>query len=131
MTLTNYLTFDGNGREAFEFYRSVFGGDFLSFQTFADAPDDMPVSDEDKGKVMHVSLPVGDSVLMGSDNSSFGPAVVTGTISPSRSPAIAGSTVTKCSPSCPLAGPSRCLCRRRFGVPITAFGLTGSASTGW
>ena len=77
-TLTTYLTFDGNCREAFEFYRSVFGGDFQSFQTFADAPDDMPVSDEDKGNVMHVSLPVGDSVLMGSDNGSFGPAVVTG-----------------------------------------------------
>ena len=39
MMLTTYLTFDGNCREAFEFYRSVFGGDFLSFQTFADAPD--------------------------------------------------------------------------------------------
>ena len=38
----------------------------------------MPVSDEEKGKLMHVSLPVGDSVLMGSDNSSFGPTVVVG-----------------------------------------------------
>ena len=50
MTLTTYLTFDGNCGEAFEFYRSVFGGDFLSFQTFADAPDELPVSDEDKAR---------------------------------------------------------------------------------
>ena len=78
MSLNIYLTFDGNCREAFEFYRSVFGGDFQAFQTFADGPDDMPVDDDEKDSVMHVSLPVGDSVLMGSDNSSFGPALTVG-----------------------------------------------------
>ena len=42
MSLNTYLTFDGNCREAFEFYRSVFGGEFQSFQTFADAPRTCP-----------------------------------------------------------------------------------------
>ena len=28
MALSTYLTFDGNCREAFDFYRSVFGGEF-------------------------------------------------------------------------------------------------------
>ena len=78
MSLNIYLTFDGNCREAFEFYRSVFGGDFAAFQTFADGPDDMPVGEEEKANVMHVSLPIGDSVLMGSDNSSFGPPLSIG-----------------------------------------------------
>jgi len=41
MSLNPYLTFDGNCREAFEFYRSVFGGDFAAFQTFGDGPPDM------------------------------------------------------------------------------------------
>lgn len=70
MTLNPYLDFDGNCREAFEFYRSVFGGEFMIFQTFADGPpgDMPPMSDEVKRQVMHVSLPVGDSVLMGSDS---------------------------------------------------------------
>lgn len=78
MSLSTYLTFDGNCREAFDFYRSVFGGDFDSFQTFADAPPDVPVSEAEKSLVMHVSLPVGSSVLMGSDKSSFGPPLAIG-----------------------------------------------------
>ncbi len=67
MALNTYLTFDGNCREAFELYRSVFGGEFSVLQTFADGPPDMPVAEADKNRVMHVSLPVGSSVLMGSD----------------------------------------------------------------
>ena len=78
MSLNIYLTFDGNCREAFEFYRSVFGGEFQVFQTFADGPDDMPVADAEKDNVLHVSLPVGGSLFMGSDNSSFGPALAVG-----------------------------------------------------
>lgn len=67
MALNTYLTFDGNCREAFELYRSVFGGEFSVLQTFADGPPDMPVAEADKNRVMHVSLLVGSSVLMGSD----------------------------------------------------------------
>lgn len=79
MSLSTYLTFDGNCREAFAFYRSVFGGEYASFQTFADAPADMSVPDAEKDRVMHVSLPVGSSVLMGSDRATgFGPPLVVG-----------------------------------------------------
>ena len=48
MALNTYLTFDGNCREAFEFYRSVFGGEFAEFRTFGDGPPDMPVSEAEK-----------------------------------------------------------------------------------
>lgn len=78
MSLSTYLTFDGNCRDAFEFYRSVFGGDFHVLSTFADGPADVEVAESEKNKVMHVSLPIGDSVLMGSDNSSYGPALQVG-----------------------------------------------------
>lgn len=78
MALNTYLTFDGNCREAFEFYRSVFGGEFTELQTFGDGPPDMPVSEDEKNRVMHVALPVGSSVLMGSDSSSFGPPLAVG-----------------------------------------------------
>ena len=69
MNLSIYLNFDGNCREAFEFYRSVFGGEFLTIAAFSEGPEDMPVADEEKDRIMHVSLPVGESVLMGSDTS--------------------------------------------------------------
>ena len=73
MTLNTYLTFENSCREAFEFYQSVFGGEFSEFQTFGDGPPDMGIPDEAKSLVMHVSLPIGDSILMGSDsNPAFG-----------------------------------------------------------
>ena len=65
--LNTYINFKGNCREAFEFYRSVFDGEFAIMQTFGDGPDDMGVLEEEKNNVMHVSFPIGDSVLMGSD----------------------------------------------------------------
>lgn len=67
MLLNVYLTFDGNCRAAFDFYKSVFGGDFVVCQTFGDGPPDMGVTGAEKDHIMHVSLPVGSSTLMGSD----------------------------------------------------------------
>lgn len=78
MSLSTYLTFNGNCREAFEFYRSVFGTEFVVLSTFAEAPEDMEVPDADRDKVMHVTLPIGSSVLMGSDNDPSAPPVVVG-----------------------------------------------------
>ncbi|MCG8507477.1 MAG: VOC family protein [Sphingomonadales bacterium] len=77
--LNTYLTYDGNAREAFDFYKSVFGGEYMAFMTYADGPDDMQVADEYKDKVMHVSLPIGESVLMASDHvPGFGPPLTSG-----------------------------------------------------
>ena len=79
MSLETYLFFDGNCREVFEFYRSVFGGEFLVLQTFRDGPPDMDVPEAELDRIMHVSLPIGSSVLMGSDScSAFGPPPVVG-----------------------------------------------------
>ena len=73
--LNTYLYFDGNCREAFEFYRSIFGGEFAIMETFRNGPDDMEVREDELDNVMHVSLPVGGSILMGSDlPSGFGMA---------------------------------------------------------
>ena len=78
MHLNTYLTFNKGCREAFEFYRSVFGGDFLFIQTYGDGPPDMQVPEDERARVMHVSLQIGSSVLMGSDMPSGfgGPPVV-------------------------------------------------------
>ena len=69
MKVNTYLNFAGNAREAFEFYKGIFGGEFSSVVTFGDMPmEGVTIPDADKGKTMHISLPIGDdSVLMASD----------------------------------------------------------------
>ena len=78
--LSIYLNFNGGCREAFEFYRTVFGGEFAVLETFRNMPPgEMPMQEEELDKVMHVSYPIGSSVLMGSDvPSGFGPPHVSG-----------------------------------------------------
>lgn len=62
-----YLNFLGKTEEAFIFYRSVFGGEFLTVQRFKDTPHGDNMNAEDKEKIMHVALPVGGNMLMGTD----------------------------------------------------------------
>ena len=82
MALNTYLTFEDNCREAFEFYRSVFGGEFTYISTFREGPEEMKemeIPEDHLDRIMHVSLPIGNSVLMGSDStSSFSPPLAVG-----------------------------------------------------
>jgi PhnB protein len=67
--LNPYLNFPGNTEEAFNFYKSVFGGDFTSVVRFRDMPmEGVTIPKADEGKIMHIGLPIGsDNVLMASD----------------------------------------------------------------
>jgi PhnB protein len=71
--VSTYLNFPRNTEEAFNFYKSVFGGDFSGggIARFRDIPpsDDMPpIAEQDKNLVMHIELPIlGGHVLMGTD----------------------------------------------------------------
>ena len=61
-----YLTFNGNCEEAFNFYKSVFGGEFPYIGRFKDMPSEQPIPESEKEKIMHVSLPIGkETILMG------------------------------------------------------------------
>jgi PhnB protein len=78
-----YLTFGGNCEEAFNFYKSVFGGEFPYIGRFNEMPPmegcpEMPAAEGNK--IMHVSLPISkETTLMGSDSSeAFGQANVAG-----------------------------------------------------
>jgi PhnB protein len=65
-----YLTFNGTCEAAFNFYKSVFGGEFPYIGKFKDMPptEGHKMSDADGEKIMHVSLPIGGgTILMGSD----------------------------------------------------------------
>ncbi|HEX7071555.1 MAG TPA: VOC family protein [Rhodothermales bacterium] len=60
-----YLNFDGNTREAFDFYRSVFGGDFVGVYTFRESGGEAwGVPEADLDKIMHIALPIGGGVLL-------------------------------------------------------------------
>jgi PhnB protein len=67
--LHSYLNFAGNAQQAFDFYKSVFGGDFSSVVRFRDFPmEGIAIAEEDQDKLMHIALPIGgDNVLMASD----------------------------------------------------------------
>jgi len=66
--LNLYLNFNGNTEEAFQFYRSVLGGEFTELQRFRDTPAGNQVPPDDRHKIMHIALPVGQNmVLMGTD----------------------------------------------------------------
>lgn len=66
--LNPYLNFNGNAEEAFEFYKSIFGGEFIGgVHRIGDAPGLEHLSDEERNRVMHVSLPIGRDLMMGSD----------------------------------------------------------------
>jgi PhnB protein len=56
VVLNSYISFDGDAKEAMEFYNSVFGGE-LHMDTFDKfAGSGMPVADEDMNKIMHAYL---------------------------------------------------------------------------
>lgn len=66
--LNPYLNFDGKAEEAFNFYKSVFGGEFQGgIFRMKDAPGTEKLSDEEKNRVMHIALPIGGDLLMASD----------------------------------------------------------------
>jgi PhnB protein len=62
--LNPYLMFNGNCKEAMEFYKSCFGGT-LTMQTYGDGG--MPGPEDQKGKIMHAMLDNGWMTLMGGD----------------------------------------------------------------
>lgn len=67
-----YLNFNGNTEEAFNFYKSVFGGEFLGvnrFKDFKDTPGcEGEIAEDDRDKIMHIALPIGGGdILMGTD----------------------------------------------------------------
>ena len=66
-TINPYLNFKGNTEEAFNFYKAAFGGAFSVLQRFSDTPHGSNMPEELREKIMHVSLPIGANVLMGTD----------------------------------------------------------------
>jgi PhnB protein len=69
MPLINpYINFNGNAEEAFNFYKSVFGGEFALIMRFKDMSSaDFPINEKEANKIMHIALPIGNNILMAND----------------------------------------------------------------
>jgi PhnB protein len=65
--LDTYLNFNGNTEEVFNYYKKVFNGSFSKLMRFRDMPGGDKMSNSDQAKILHVALPVGDNILMGTD----------------------------------------------------------------
>ena len=81
MTIHPYLNFPGTTEEAFTFYQSVFGGKFLMLQRFGETPQCDQITEAERNKIMHISLPLTEGcILMGTDAiESYGHKLVIGT----------------------------------------------------
>src|SRR5882757_7890342 len=67
-TINAYLNFVDNTEEVFNFYKSVFGGEFGFVLRYKDSPEKDKVPAKDANKLMHISLPIGPGcMLMGTD----------------------------------------------------------------
>lgn len=78
-TVNTYLNFNGNTEEAFNFYKSVFGVEFAFLQRFKDTPHASQIPADEQDKIMHISLLIGNTLLMGTDVLKSMPPVTHGT----------------------------------------------------
>jgi PhnB protein len=79
MQLVPYLNFDGDCREAFEFYRDVLNGDIVAIMTWGESPMCAELPADSHARVMHVHLQAGNAMLMGADGPPSQPPDGTGT----------------------------------------------------
>ena len=76
MLVQPYLFFDGRAEEAVAFYRKTLGAEVTMLMRFKDSPDPSmsPPDSPNANKVMHMSLKIGDSTVLGSDGRCMGQA---------------------------------------------------------
>ena len=63
-----HINFNGNAEEAFNFYKSVFGGEFAKIMRFKElSSPEFPVAEKEANKIIHIALPIGKNLLMAND----------------------------------------------------------------
>ena len=67
-TINPWINFNGNAEEAFNFYKSVFGGEYSKIIRFKDISNpEFPIPEDEANKIMQIILPIGKSFLIGND----------------------------------------------------------------
>jgi PhnB protein len=63
-----HINYNGNAKEAFTFYKSVFGGEFVRIMRLKNlSSSEFPVPENEANKIMLIALPVGKNILMAND----------------------------------------------------------------
>src|SRR4051812_6208581 len=72
-TISPWINFNGNAEEAFNFYKSVFGGEFTKVIRFKDlASSEFPIPESEADKLMQITLSIGSAqMLTGNDVPQF------------------------------------------------------------
>jgi PhnB protein len=119
-----YINFNGNCKEAIEFYKDVLGGEILYVQKYGDSP--MKGMGPDDG-VMHCTLKIGDTHIMACDNPQGQPATSGGNISlaiGSNDPAGAETMFAKLADGGNVTMPmQQTFWAERFGMLTDKFGI--------
>ena len=67
-----YINFNGNAEEAFNFYKSVFGGEFEKIIRFKDmASPEFSIPENEANKIMRITFPIGKNILIANDVPEF------------------------------------------------------------
>lgn len=67
-TINPWINFNGNAEEAFNFYKSVFGGEFTKVTRLKDlSSPEFPVEEKEANKILRIELPVGANILIAND----------------------------------------------------------------
>jgi PhnB protein len=67
MQLNPHLSFNGHCEEAFKFYQKCLGGNIQMMMTHADSPIADQAPSDWRAKILHATLIIGETALMGAD----------------------------------------------------------------
>lgn len=70
MRLNTHLSFNGQCEEAFQRYRTIFGGKILTMMPYEGSPHADQVPAGWRNKILHATLEIGDQIVMGADTPS-------------------------------------------------------------
>jgi PhnB protein len=125
MQINPHLSFNGKCAEAFKFYEKVLGGETLMLMTYGDSPMAAQTAPEDKNRIMHARLKVGDMLLMGADappqfyTPMQGMVVTLGVDTPDQADRIFGALAEGGTTRMPI---QETFWARRFGMLVDKFG---------
>jgi PhnB protein len=124
LAVSPYISFQGNCREAIEFYKNALDAEVLFTQTFGESPmSDMGAAE----KIMHCTIQVGASTIMMCDDPRPGATAESGNISlaiglndPERAKKVFGKLATEGSVIMPL---EKTFWAEAFGMVADRFGV--------
>jgi PhnB protein len=133
MQLNTHLNFNGECAKAFRFYEKVLGGKIAMMMTYGESPMADQLPPEMKNAVLHTTLEVGDSILMGADSppGHYKPAqgfsVAINVSDPAEAERVYNALVQGGTTTMPL---QETFWAKRFGMLVDQFGIAWMINCG-